>query len=357
MRQRDIKVLIASSGAPGGPSIVKNLLLGDFAEIVLGDFDENSTSRLIFTDILFVKTPHVSAPAFLQEYIHLCKENDIDIILPLSNIEMGELVRYKHDFEEVGITLVATDYDIFQRCNDKGRLYRELECDLSIKLPKFEIVNNLSSFEKAVHSLGYPNKKVVVKPCVSSGSRGVRILSPEASSFEWFINTPPSDLHASFDSVRACLESASKKFSLMVTEYLPGRELTVDALRFSSNIVSEVDHIILIRERSVVHGGLSVAGKFLEDDNVNSQVKYLLQKFSLFGPIGFQFKEDSDGVFRLIEMNLRLQGTTSACVGTGFNLPLLAIADAAGLELTERLPDNGRVVGFVRHWSESFYQI
>ena len=72
----------------------------------------------------------------------------------------------------------------------------------------------------------------------------------------------------------------------------------------------------------------------------------------LDGPIGMQWKEDADGVPHLIEINPRLQGTTSALALAGVNLPVQAVRLALGLELTASTADIVWGKQFVRFWDE-----
>jgi carbamoyl-phosphate synthase large subunit len=83
--------------------------------------------------------------------------------------------------------------------------------------------------------------------------------------------------------------------------------------------------------------------------------KKIISLLTLHGNIGIQFKANGQGQFFPIEINARVQGTISAALGTGVNLPLLAIRQELKLPI---LPEELQVkwgVHFGRYWREVFY--
>ena len=115
----------------------------------------------------------------------------------------------------------------------------------------------------------------------------------------------------------------------MVCGYMWGREYSVDMLCSGGKSLFCVP-----RTRDKMIGGISVAGKLDRNFGLIAFCIRLAQSLELDGPIGMQWKEDADGVPHLIEINPRLQGTTSALALAGVNLPVQAVRLALGLELT-----------------------
>jgi carbamoyl-phosphate synthase large subunit len=72
----------------------------------------------------------------------------------------------------------------------------------------------------------------------------------------------------------------------------------------------------------------------------------------LDGAIGMQWKEDGAGVPHLLEINPRLQGTTSALALAGLNLPVQAVRLAMGMGITQGTADIAWGERFVRFWDE-----
>ncbi|NJN33264.1 MAG: hypothetical protein HC817_02425 [Saprospiraceae bacterium] len=80
--------------------------------------------------------------------------------------------------------------------NDKSRLYEHLTAH-DILTPQYYVVKSgdFESFLAAFSALGYPEKPVCVKPSVSNGSRGVRIVDASINAFDLFFNNKPNSLY------------------------------------------------------------------------------------------------------------------------------------------------------------------
>jgi carbamoyl-phosphate synthase large subunit len=101
--------------------------------------------------------------------------------------------------------------------------------------------------------------------------------------------------------------------------------------------------------------GISVEGEFVNDKSIIRYCSEIIQELKLHGNIGIQVKRSSAGKFLIIEINPRVQGTITAGLGAGINLPVLAIKQ----ELTLPIGDDELQVKwgtkFSRYWSEVYY--
>ena len=69
-----------------------------------------------------------------------------------------------------------------------------------------------------------------------------------------------------------------------------------------------------------------------------------------------QVRQSVAGKFLLLEINPRVQGTISAALGAGVNLPLLAIKQELGLAITPEELELRWGTKFSRYWNEVFYR-
>ena len=101
--------------------------------------------------------------------------------------------------------------------------------------------------------------------------------------------------------------------------------------------------------------GISVEGIFVQNDEIHRYCNKLIHELQLHGNIGIQLKGSEKGKFLLLEINPRVQGTISAALGAGINLPALAVKQELGLPI---LPEELQIrwgVHFSRYWREIFY--
>jgi hypothetical protein len=106
----------------------------------------------------------------------------------------------------------------------------------------------------------------------------------------------------------------------IVTEYLPGKEYTVDCL---SDLNGELlGHCI--RERVYISNGVTKIGVTVDNQSISSMAEKISSCLKTSGPWFFQAKEDSGGIPKLTEINLRVGGTSGLSRIAGFNHMLLA---------------------------------
>jgi len=196
-----------------------------------------------------------------------------------------------------------------------------------------------------VEALGYPEKKVIVKPPIASGSRGLRILTDEIQTVGDFLSTKPeiAGMCCSFQELIKILRNGEWP-ELIISEFLPGKEYSVDHYR--DNDLS----IAIPRIRTKMRSGISFnAQTDLREDIMNYSTK-LANILDLKFAFGFQFRADNEGVPRLLECNPRIMGTMVAGCLAGFNMIYYSIIRAANPTIRIPPPEKITPVRLQRYW-------
>lgn len=342
-----INVFVTGAGAPGGPGIIKALALEPAYHVITGDADPLAAGR--FLGHPFHRLPKASDEDYIPFMLELCRKEKIRVLFPLVTMELFIYARHLAEFRSAGIAVVVSEQVSLDISNNKRKLLEHLR-DHQVPIPDFRVVRQSSALSDACRALGYPANNVVMKPSVSNGSRGVRIISESRNDFDLLFNEKPGSLYASLDSLNGMLKGREIP-ELLITEYLPGEEFTIDT------IVSQGEaRIIIPRRRTRMIGGISVRGEFVQHHDIIEYSREVISTMTLDGPIGLQVKADREGRFRILEINPRIQGTSVAALGAGANLPVLAVKNALGTFKAEEIRINWNV-GFVRHYTELFYDI
>lgn len=340
-----IKILMTGGGAPGGPGIIKSLQKDERIELHVADMNPNASGSHLSKNFHLI--PSAKNKDFIYTIKALCKEIQIDLVFPLVTAELFILSQNKHDFEMQGTKILVSRYKDLLIANDKGALYDHLQ-SFNIKTPKFKIVKTKEDLEAAAANIGYPNTPVVIKPCIGNGSRGIRILDATKDRFDLLFSYKPNSLFTSLDEVLVSIGN-NEIPPMVVSEYLPGNELTIDTIVDNGKLIK-----CLIRTRDSINSGISVSGRFIENEEVKNYIEEIVNSLpGLKGPIGFQVKQNKDGNYNLLESNPRIQGTSVAANGLGINLPLIAVH--MFLENEHIIPEVSSGKGFVRYYSEVFY--
>ena len=101
--------------------------------------------------------------------------------------------------------------------------------------------------------------------------------------------------------------------------------------------------------------GISVEGIFVKEETIIDYCSQIIKELELHGNIGIQVKKSTAGKFLIVEINPRVQGTIVAGLGAGINLPVLAIKQELGLQISEKELEVRWGTKFSRYWSEVFY--
>ncbi|RYZ55712.1 MAG: ATP-grasp domain-containing protein [Chitinophagaceae bacterium] len=341
-----IHVLMTGAGAPGAAGIIQCLLQDPVIQLSVADADEGAVGRHLHDR--FYLLPKGDAENFAAEVLALCKRENIDIVLPLVTKELFPLSRYKEEFNKAGVQVLVSSHSAIQTANDKGACYRFLS-EKGIPVPQFHLVHTTEEFIHAAFELGHPQQSFCFKPTVANGSRGFRIVSDSINEAEHLFHQKPYNTFITYTHALKIL--SSQPFPpLVVTEYLPGDEYSVDCLADKGKAL-----LVVPRLRQKMINGISVQGRFEKDEAIIAYCTQIIEAIGLHGNIGIQVKRNAYGQPLLLEINPRVQGTIVAGLGAGVNLPVLALRNAMGLPLAEEAMQVRWGTSFMRYWTEVFY--
>ena len=251
---------MTGAGAPGGPGIIKCLKDVPNSKLIVGDCDDKASGK--FLNDSFVLLPKAKDFNFINKVLSICKDMEIDVIFPLVTMELFKFSKNRDVFEKNNIKIIVSDFHNLSIANNKSSLYKHL-AKKGVSTPMFRVVNNYEEFYKAKEEIKAATSSYCLKPSISNGSRGVRLVNDEINEFDLLFNEKPNSLYISDEKINAILKDNSFP-ELLIAEILPGNEYTIDT------IVDNTGNPILIlpRIRTKTNGGISVAGKFEKNTKI-----------------------------------------------------------------------------------------
>jgi carbamoyl-phosphate synthase large subunit len=341
-----VNVLMTGAGAPGAAGILKCLALDSALHVIAADANPNAIGRYIAKD--FVTIPVASDENFIASILSVCKQKNIHVLMPLVTKELLSLASNVEAFTRIGVKVMVSSAASIEIANNKSRLYEFLQWR-GIAVPDFRVVEHVAQFETAAKELGFPEKQICFKPSVSNGSRGFRIVSSQIDEQDLLFNHKPGSAFVSlYDAIR--ILSARNFPELLLSEYLPGDEYSVDCLARRGKSI-----LIVPRLRKKILNGISAEGEFINNPEIIDYCKKIIHDLDLHGNIGIQVKASLQGRFLIIEINPRVQGTICAALGAGINLPLLAIKQEMNQHFTNEDLEVKWGIKFARHSTEIFF--
>jgi len=337
-------VLVTGAGAPGAvgtlhalrsnPDDTKlRIVACDMRPDVVGGY---------WADVFHV-IPPAEAPEFIDSLLAIGEREDVDVILPQVTRELPPLSQAAEKFRARGIAVAVSSSHAIRRANDKWFVL-EAAGACGVPYPETIVVCSEEELVRAAQKFGYPTRKVVVKPRRSNGMRGFRIVSSEVWDVRRFLEEKPGTLEVRLDDLISVLRRGDWP-ELLVQEYMPGSEYTVDVFRGESGVVA------IPRLREEIRSGVTFRSRIEFREDLQTFCARLSEELDLRYAFGFQFRASEEGIPKVLECNPRVQGTMVAAVFAGSNLIWYAVKEAAGQTVSQaecRIPAHD--VRLIRYW-------
>lgn len=323
-RLEPVTVLMTGSGAPGAPGIIKSLRANPERAVTIVGVDANPANSGAWLVDRFFPVPRPSEKAFVPALLRICRENSVRVILPLVTRELLTLAANADRFAQAGVGIPISPPQALRIASNKASLLQFL-LRSGIPTPRFAVARSLEEFEAALRDLGHPRKTVCFKPPESNGSRGFRIIDDSVDQLDLLLNYKPDNTFITRDNAVEILKRAGEFPPLLVMEFLPGDEYSVDLLVDRGRVL-----YALPRRRQTITGGISSVCSVVKNAEIEEYCRRIAEALQLNGNIGIQVRADERGRYRILEINPRVQGTIVLCTAAGVNLPYLGIKLALG---------------------------
>ncbi len=248
--------------------------------------------------------PGVGRIEYIPAILDVVREEGIGLLVPLTDLDLRSLARQRDRFAAVGCTVMIGSEKAITLCRDKARMNAILDRANLATIKTF----TLSEFRT------HPFYPCFVKPVRGSASVGAGLIRNE------------KDLRAHI---------ATFGDLLLVQEYVPGQEYTIDVYRARDGVV----RCLVPRQRLLVRSGEVQKGVTVRDEALmEATVKLASLLEDLWGVFCCQCRRDgNDAPPRFFEINPRFGGGMPLSVASGTNFPLYLLQEVLGLPITARL--------------------
>jgi len=275
---KPITVLLTGVGAPGAPGIINCYKNNNERIVRVVGIDSNyDAGGKSLVDCFYI-APLVSAENYISFVMDICIKEQVDIIQPIITRELMKFSTNKTFFLNQGIRISVMDEEKLEIANDKGKLLNALLLK-GLPVPSFFVAKSVGEIEAACSRLGYPEKPVFIKVTSGNGSRGIRMLDTKKSKYDLFFSEKPNSMVISYSELMLTLNEKPTIPDIMIMEYLPGDEYSVDVLskngkvreivcRKGFNIVSSIQLGCIIEEKKELVDLCTKISEALEFDGV-----------------------------------------------------------------------------------------
>jgi carbamoyl-phosphate synthase large subunit len=276
-------VLVYPGGTEIGLEIARSLKWCKEIRVISAGLPETSASLFfgVHHDVQPINSPEwleqLKAAIRIEQVTHVFPAHD-DAIVPLLKNE-GVL----------NAKVVTSSLDTCQTARSKTKTLKRLQS--VVPVPR------LFKTRSSVRDL-----PVFLKPDKGQGSRGV-VVARTVAELDLALQRDPS---------------------LVIQEFLPGQEYTIDCF-------SDRDRGVLYaagRERLKITGGIASRSHFVDDSRFGDYARRIHAALPFRGAWFFQVKSSATGELKLLEVAPRIAGTSGLSRVTGVNLPLLSIFES-----------------------------
>ena len=278
-------ILVFPCGSEVGLDIYSSVCYSAYFHLIGGNSVDDH-GKFVYEDYIS-DIPFVNTLEFIPTVQKIVKERKIDAIYPAMDIAITVLKEHE---AELGCRVVASPVETTQICLSKEKTYAKLKGIVNI--PKIYAPSGISKDS-------FP---VFAKPKIGYGAKGTKILNNQ-EEVDGFIKG---------------------KKDLLILEYLPGEEYTVDCF------TDKEGHLLYsaARKRNRVKDGISVNTFYVKKQDEFEQVAKRINAHLKFrGAWFYQVKRDKNGGLCLLEIASRLGGSSLLSRALGVNFALLSLFD------------------------------
>jgi carbamoyl-phosphate synthase large subunit len=345
----NVRILLTGAGSPAAPGVIQSLRRSGRYDFDITGIDCNPDAVGFHLADRHYVGPRASEERFIPFALQVCSEQNIDVLFSLVTDELIKLSENEAAFFKLGTRLCISPVESLKMAINKGSLYTELQ-KAGMAVPAFRIVNSPRQLKQAIRDLGYPQQPVCFKPTVSDGSRGFHILDADLDRFDLLFRQKPNSAYVSETELSRIIRGRKELPELIVMEYLPGEEYSVDVLADRGSVVAAVPRL-----REATAGGITIRSIIREERDIIAYAAMTVEKLQLHGNIGVQIRRDRHNQPKIVEINPRMQGTIVHCTAAGINLPDLAVMMAMGAAPNEEELNIEWGTRMIRYWKEVYY--
>jgi len=295
-------------------SVLRNLRQADNQgniTLIISHFHDQVPGMAV-ADERYLEPADLSDEEYLEWTIRFCSQHSIDLFWPGKAATL--IAKNKSRFLAEGTqTVSVADAEILNLLNNKATFYQRLDEHIAI-MPDSIAVNTLQEFDQAFAALRSKHPQLCVKPAVSVFGLGFRIIDEDRPSISHLLKGV--EYQIPLNELRFGMEQQPCFDTLLVMEYLPGHEWSVDCVADAGNLRHSVQ-----RKKPLQSG----FGQIFDDHpEIACMVERLTAHYRLNGLFNIQFKEGINGP-RLLEINPRPSGGVGMACMSGVNLAAEAL--------------------------------
>lgn len=305
----------------------ENLAEGD--KVVATDM-QLSAPALQVADVK-LQVPAVYDPEYVNITLNICKEQQIDVLLSLNDLELPILAENKGRFEELGVKVIVSSPEVIDIAFDKYKTAQWVE-SLGLVAPKTYV--RLEDAKKAL-AAGEIEFPLFMKPRWGSGSIGLESIA-DMEELDIYYNL----LLKKIKKTILATASVGDEY-IMIQEKLTGSEFGLDIM----NDLNGKHVAVSVKQKLAMRAGETDKAVTVDLPEVREMGRKIGEALGHIGNLDVDIMQRADGAYCVLELNPRFGGGFPFSYEAGVNMPKAIIQWAKGEEVDSQMlqPEYGRM--------------
>lgn len=329
---RKLNLLIPSAGRPTHPSLLKCLRDNGEREIRIVGVDMQATGLAPHIVDKFYQVPPRREPAYLEIILDICKKEAIDVYYALGEEEAIAAAARKVDFDAIGTSVITPGTAEMLGITTNKCRWCDFLAEKRIPHANYRNIYSPDEIERAARELGYPDEDIFIKPAITRGGRGARIITSKDIAEEYYSDRsqePRMSLNSFIDMLRPL--KPDKFLPLLMMEYLPGTYYSVDVL-------SQDGQPIYVIPKIRIEGTASntMVGQVDLNPDTIQLARRVCNAFNFSYLQNYEMKLNRQQKPMIYDINPRGGASLALCAAAGVNLAYYAVKMAVGEEIPRK---------------------
>ncbi len=282
-----MRFIVTAIGSFSSNCVIRNLKLKEHYVVGCDIYEYSWLAESRNCDVFFQAPIALEEQRYIDFLLDIAEKERIDSIIPLTDIEIDVISKYRKVFLDRNIRLFIQSEECLSVVRNKYKLFSLFKDDDNIYVPKTVLAKDLNAM---IPDVEFP---LVAKPINGRSSEGLYYLMSEEQFRTFIVNAD----------------------EYIIQEKISGSVYTVDYVRDSKGNDFAVPREELLRTKN----GAGTTVRIVKDNLLESAVSYIGKKLQILGCVNMEFIRNSDRYY-LIDINPRFSAGVSFTDMAGYDM-------------------------------------
>lgn len=253
------------------------------------------------------QVPAVYNPKYVDIMLDICREQDIDAIISLNDLELPILSENRERFKEIGVTVIVSAPNVIETCFDKYKTAQWIE-SVGLKAPKTYVTLASAKYALAKGIIEFP---LFMKPRWGSGSIGLETIDDMEELDIYY--------HILLKKIKKTILATASTGDeyILIQEKLTGKEFGLDVM----NDLDGNNIAISVKQKLAMRAGETDKALTVDLPEVREIGAVIGRNLKHIGNLDVDVMQRANGDYCVLEMNPRFGGGYPFSYEAGVNMP------------------------------------